>query len=156
VGPKGLSHLSCPLLFWQLLGVSTLVWLSLCLTCPNWSFPFCGPSQSRLITSNLKLETSLFSKMLASTNQSTWHHNPKEYNQNCHCHENLKSNIVPFSSEFCNSHCIVNWPSKEATVYSFPVWGLKILEDSMFVCLYWTCKYHVYSFMMFLFNILYR
>jgi hypothetical protein len=51
-----------------------------------------GVSQSQLITSVLKSETASFSKMLASTNQSTWRFNPKEHHQK---HPECYTNLFP-------------------------------------------------------------
>jgi hypothetical protein len=44
-----------------------------------------------IVTSALKMETVCFSKMLASTDESTWRQNPEQHHHHPHCHENLKS-----------------------------------------------------------------
>jgi hypothetical protein len=82
-------HIPFPLL--HLLGVSSMVWLSFYLTHLHWTLslrlPYttlytCGPLQSWLITSALKMEKACFLEMLAFTNQSPWQFNPKEHHQN--------------------------------------------------------------------------
>jgi hypothetical protein len=70
---------------WHLLGVSSLVQLSFCLTCPDWPFlldpfsthttPIHGTSQSRLINLALKMDVSPKCWLLPKTTR--WF-NPKE------------------------------------------------------------------------------